>query len=188
MSPQRSNKQELLEGTLRSLERLPPERVTARVIAEESGANLASITYHFGSKDDLVTEAVVAGLDRWLAEIAAALAGAHDYFRAMEIVAATRHRHAGLARMFLAALARAPHDERVRATLAAGFRRTRSAVADVLGTGRDRAGLDAAALTVALFNGLLFQTLVDPDLAVEGDRFRAAQERLAGVRDPGGSG
>jgi AcrR family transcriptional regulator len=190
VSPQRSNRSQLIDGTLRCLERLPAERVTARAIAEESGANLASITYHFGSKEDLVTEAVGVGLDRWLQEIDAALAGVTTgrYDKAADIVAATRHRHEGLARTFLAALTRAAHDERVRATLAAGFRRTRSAVADVLGTGRDRAGLDAAALTVALFNGLLFQTLVDPDLAIEGDRFHAAQQRLAGVRDPAGSG
>jgi AcrR family transcriptional regulator len=185
VSPQRSNRTQLIDGTLRCLERLPPERVTARAIADESGANLASITYHFGSKDDLVTEAVVAGLDRWLAEIAAALAGAHDYFRAMEIVAATRHRHAGLARMFLAALARAPHDERIRETLAAGFSSTRQAVAAVLGTGTDAAGLDAAGLALALFDGLLFQTLVDPSLAIEGDRFRAAEARLHEVATAG---
>ena len=73
MSPQRSNRSQLLEGTLRCLERLPPERVTARAIAAESGANIASIAYHFGSKDELVTEAVIAGLDRWLEEIAGAL-------------------------------------------------------------------------------------------------------------------
>src|SRR5919106_6153791 len=57
VSPQRSNRSRLVEGTLRCLERLPPERITARAIAKESGANLASITYHFGSKDALVTEA-----------------------------------------------------------------------------------------------------------------------------------
>jgi len=178
VSPQRSNRDHLIDGTLRCLERLPPERVTARAIADEAGANLASITYHFGAKDDLVTEAVVVGLDRWLAEIEAALDGEPDYFRAAAIVAATRRRHEGLARMFLTAMARAQHDERVRATLAAGFRRTRGAVARVLGLGSDRAGLDAAGLTLALFNGLLFQSLVDPGLAVEGERFRAAQVRL----------
>jgi len=185
VSPQRSNRTQLIDGALRCLERLPPERVTARAIANESGANLASITYHFGSKDDLVTEAVVAGLDRWLAEIAAALAGAHDYFRAMEIVATTRHSHAALARTFLAALARAPYDERVRETLAAGFSRTRHDVATVLSTGTDAAGLDAAGLALALFNGLLFQTLVDPGLAIEGDRFRAAEARLHEVATAG---
>src|ERR671916_827181 len=102
MSPQRSNRAELLEGTLRCLERLPPEQITARVIAAESGANLASIAYHFGSKDDLVTEAVIEGLDRWLAEIERALADVaeHDpatrFTRAREAIEATRRRHLGL--------------------------------------------------------------------------------------------
>jgi AcrR family transcriptional regulator len=86
MSPQRSNRSSLIDGTLRCLERLPPERVTARAIAAESGANLASITYHFGSKDDLVTEAVIEGLDRWLDEIDRAMgelapAGPRERFR-----------------------------------------------------------------------------------------------------------
>lgn len=64
VSPQRSNRDQLVDGALRCLERLPADRVTARVIAYESGANLASIGYHFGSKDDLVTAAVIEGLDR----------------------------------------------------------------------------------------------------------------------------
>jgi AcrR family transcriptional regulator len=66
VSPQRSNRDALLEGALRCLERLPPERITARTIAAESGANPASIAYHFGSKDNLITEAAITGLDRWL--------------------------------------------------------------------------------------------------------------------------
>src|SRR5918998_3796612 len=98
MSPQRSNRANLIEGTLRCLERLPPERVTARAIAAESGANLASISYHFGSKDELVTEAVIAGLDRWLAEIARRLdeLGARapeERFRAAFAVVADSRRH-----------------------------------------------------------------------------------------------
>ena len=72
----------------------------------------------------------------------------------------------------------AQHDERVRETLATGFRRTRHAVAAVLSTGTDAAGIDAAGLALALFNGQLLQTLVDPGLAIEGDRFRAAEARL----------
>ena len=54
MSPQRSNRQLLLDGALRCLERLPAEHITARAIADESGANLASIGYHFGSKEALL--------------------------------------------------------------------------------------------------------------------------------------
>jgi AcrR family transcriptional regulator len=184
MSPQRSNRDDLLEGALRCLERLPPERITARAIAAESGANPASIAYHFGSKDNLVTEAAITGLDRWLDEIAeslgdvAAVNPAIRYRRAGEAMERTRRRHTGLARTFLAALAMAQHDARVRELISDGFARTRPSVARLLGLGDDRAGDDAAGLVLSLFYGLLFQTLLDPDLAIEGKRLQRAQARL----------
>ncbi|HEV2780655.1 MAG TPA: TetR/AcrR family transcriptional regulator [Actinophytocola sp.] len=184
MSPQRSNRSALIDGTLRCLERLPPERITARAIAEESGANLASITYHFGSKDNLVTEAVIEGLDRWLADITTALEGltattpAARYREASAIIETTRPHHTGLARNFVGALAKAQHDPRIRALLAAGFHRTRPAIAELLGLGSDQPGVDAAALVLALFNGLLFQSLLDPTLTIEGPRLDRAQSRL----------
>ena len=187
MSPQRSNRASLIEGTLRCLERLPAERVTARAITEESGANLASIAYHFGSKDNLVTEAVIEGLDRWLAEVTASLENlasqdpVERYKLAGEAIETSRRRHTGLARNFIGALAKAQHDARVRELLADGFRRTRPAVAALLGLGGDQAGHDAAGLILAQFNGLLFQALLDPDLAIEGDRMRQAQARLRGL-------
>jgi AcrR family transcriptional regulator len=183
VSPQRSNRSTLIEGTLRCLERLPPERVTARAIADESGANLASIAYHFGSKDSLVTEAVIAGLDRWLEEIAAALGDvaalepAERYRRAAGVVEAGRERHAGLAANFVAALARAQHDARIRELHAEGFRRARPEVAALLGLGDDEAGRDAAGLVLAQFYGLLFQVLLDPALAIDGERLQRAEAR-----------
>jgi AcrR family transcriptional regulator len=190
VSPQRSNRMNLIEGTLRCLERLPPERITARAIADESGANLASITYHFDSKDKLVTEAAITGLDRWLEEVAdglgdvAAQEPAARYRRAGEVIERTRRRHVGLARTFLAALAMAQHDERVRELLAAGFERTRPGVAALLGLGEDQAGDDAAGLVLGLFYGLLFQTLLDPALAIEGERMQRAQARLRTILPP----
>ena len=202
MSPQRSNRAQLIEGTLRCLERLPPERVTARAIAQESGANLASITYHFGAKDNLVTEAVIEGLDRWLAEIArgmgdvASQAPAVRFRRAAEVVEAGRQRHVGLARNFVGALAKAQHDARIRDMLAAGFHRSRPEIAALLGLGADQAGRDAGGLVLALFDGLLLQVLLDPGLAIDGDRMERARERLcaraaapgAGTDAPGGAG
>lgn len=184
MSPQRSNRLSLIEGTLRCLERLPPEKVTARAIAAESEANLASIAYHFGSKDELVTEAVTTGLDRWLEEIASTLDGLTEadpsmrLGRAGEMFHATRTRHAGLARNFLSALARARHDPRIRELLTDGFRRTRPKIAVLLELGRDQAGEDAGGLVHSLFIGLLFQELLDPDLAIDGERMKRAQSRL----------
>jgi AcrR family transcriptional regulator len=187
VSPQRSNRSHLIEGALRCLERLPPERITARAIAEESRANLASITYHFGSKDNLVTEAVIAGLDRWLADIASGLGDlasqtpATRFRRAAEVIETSRQRHTGLARNFIGALARAQHDSRIRELLAAGFERSRPNVASLLGLGDDQTGHDAAGLVLALFNGVLFQVLLDPSLAIEGDRMQRAQARLRTV-------
>lgn len=187
MSPQRSNRSKLIEGTLRCLEHLPPERITARVIAEESGANLASITYHFGSKDELVTEAVVAGLDRWLDDIGRALGElgsqppATRFRQAGAVIDASRKRHTGLAKNVVGALARAQHDTRVRELLAAGFDRTRPNVAALLGLGTDPVGRDAAGLVLALFYGLLFQVLLDPALAIDGERMVRAQARLRTV-------
>jgi AcrR family transcriptional regulator len=184
MSPQKSNRQVLLEGALRCVERLPPERVTARAIAAESGANIASIAYHFGSKDELVTEAVIAGLDRWLASIAQSLGELDELQpaarleRASAVIDATRQRHLGLARNFLGALARAQHEPRIQRLLSEGFRSTRPRVAELLGLGEDRAGRDAAGLLHSMFTGLLFQTLLDPDLAIEGKRMSRAQVRL----------
>lgn len=192
MSPQHSNRANLIEGTLRCLERLPPERITARAIAEESGANLASIAYHFGSKDDLVTEAAIEGLDRWLVEIDAGLgdlpseAPAARFQRALDAVETSRRRHTGLARNYVAALAKGQHDPRLRETLAEGFRHSRPNVAAVLGLGDDQAGLDAAGLVLSLFHGLLLQVLLDPALAIEGQRMERAQTRLLRVLPDGG--
>lgn len=180
MSPQRSNRVALLEGTLRCLERLPPELITARAIAEESGANLASIAYHFGSKDELVTEAVIAGLDRWLAELDAAI-GATDegvLRSAGEAIDATRRRHGGLTRAFAAAIARGLHDPKVRDRLTDGFRQTRRRVARILDLGSDEAGEDAAGLVHSLFVGLLLQQLLDEQLGIEGKRRERALARL----------
>lgn len=187
MSPQRSNRTQLIEGTLRCLEQLPPERITARAIATESGANLASIGYHFGSKDNLVTEAVIEGLDRWLDEVARGLGDLEQlappdrFRRAAEVIEATRQRHSGLARNFIGALAKAQYEPRVRYLLAAGFRRSRANVAMLLGLGTDEPGDDAGGLVLALFDGLLFQALLDPGLVIEGERMTQAQARLRAV-------
>jgi AcrR family transcriptional regulator len=185
MSPQRSNHDQLIEGTLRCLERLPADRITARAIADEADANLASIGYHFGSKDELVTAAVIEGLDRWLDEIERMLGdlrsttAAERFRRASFVIQETRQRHTGLAQTFFAAVAKAPHDTLVREQLADGFRKTRPAVAALLGLGDDQTGLDAAGLALAQFYGLLLQTLLDPSLAIDGERFQQAQQRLS---------
>jgi AcrR family transcriptional regulator len=184
VSPQHSNRAKLVDGALRCLERLPLERITARAIAEESGANLASISYHFGSKDELVTAAAIEGLDRWLAELGLALgrvvaeAPTARLQRAATLLFQSRKRHLGLVRNYVSCLAMAQHEPRIRKLLAGGFRRARPRVAALLNLGDDQAAQDAAGLLLAQFHGMLLQVLLDARLAIDGRRLERAQARL----------
>ncbi|MGW0536460.1 TetR/AcrR family transcriptional regulator [Streptomyces sp. NPDC003032] len=54
------HREDLLEGAKRCLLEKGFVRTTARDIVKESGTNLASIGYHYGSKDALLVEAFVA--------------------------------------------------------------------------------------------------------------------------------
>ncbi|WP_105970588.1 TetR/AcrR family transcriptional regulator [Streptomyces geranii] len=54
------HREDLLEGAKRCLLEKGFVRTTARDIVRESGTNLASIGYHYGSKDKLLAEAYVA--------------------------------------------------------------------------------------------------------------------------------
>ncbi|MFF3373191.1 TetR/AcrR family transcriptional regulator [Streptomyces sp. NPDC002680] len=54
------HREDLLEGAKRCLLEKGFVRTTARDIVKESGTNLASIGYHYGSKDKLLAEAYVA--------------------------------------------------------------------------------------------------------------------------------
>ncbi len=65
-SDQGDTRTALLAAALRVLTERGIDGATSRAITQEAGANLQSITYHFGSKDALVSEALVGALKRWL--------------------------------------------------------------------------------------------------------------------------
>ncbi|MER6385830.1 TetR/AcrR family transcriptional regulator [Streptomyces sp. NPDC001250] len=54
------HREDLLEGAKRCLLEKGFARTSARDIVKESGANLASIGYHYGSKDELLAQAYIA--------------------------------------------------------------------------------------------------------------------------------
>jgi AcrR family transcriptional regulator len=191
MAAQMSNRGALLEGALRCIATMPLEQISARTLASESGANLASISYHFGSKDGLLTAAVVEGLDRWLAAIAARLgdvdatgAVSDRFLRAAAAVDETRFENAGVARAFVVALARAHHDEIVANVLIEGFSQTRPRVAALLGLGADELGADAGGLVHAMFTGLLVQSLISEKLDIEAERVVNGLRRVGDALSP----
>src|SRR5205823_5298453 len=56
---QPSNREQLVKGAIKCLRTKGYAHTTARDIAAASGANLASIGYHFGSKEALLNEAMI---------------------------------------------------------------------------------------------------------------------------------
>jgi AcrR family transcriptional regulator len=64
--PRPDTRRLLLEGALACLSERGAAGTTSRAIAAASGVNLAGITYHFGSKDDLVAQAMLEAIRRWL--------------------------------------------------------------------------------------------------------------------------
>ncbi|MEV6577800.1 TetR/AcrR family transcriptional regulator [Streptomyces sp. NPDC051582] len=59
------HREDLLEGAKKCLAEKGFARTTARDIVNASGANLASIGYHYGSKNALLTQAFIAMAEEW---------------------------------------------------------------------------------------------------------------------------
>ncbi|WP_405841719.1 TetR/AcrR family transcriptional regulator [Streptomyces platensis] len=69
------HREDLLEGAKRCLLEKGYARTTARDIVAASGANLASIGYHYGSKDALMRQAIIASSEEWGTGVAQVPAG-----------------------------------------------------------------------------------------------------------------
>jgi AcrR family transcriptional regulator len=76
------HKEDLLAGAKKCLREIGYANTTARDIVAVSGTNLASIGYHFGSKDALMTQAIIELLGEWGAQSADAPAPAGEGFEA----------------------------------------------------------------------------------------------------------
>lgn len=63
------HREDLLAGAKRCLLEKGWSRTTARDIVAASGANLASIGYHYGSKDALMREALFAAMGDWADDV-----------------------------------------------------------------------------------------------------------------------
>ncbi|MER8187031.1 TetR/AcrR family transcriptional regulator [Kitasatospora sp. NPDC094015] len=67
------NREDLLIGAKRCLLDKGYGRTTARDIATAAGVSLAAIGYHYGSKDELLAQAMVSALEDWGAAVGEAL-------------------------------------------------------------------------------------------------------------------
>ncbi|NPV55676.1 MAG: TetR/AcrR family transcriptional regulator [Anaerolineae bacterium] len=59
-------KQHILISTINAIEKHGVHNLTTRLIAEEAGVNNAALHYYFGTKEELINEALVMTLQNWM--------------------------------------------------------------------------------------------------------------------------
>lgn len=173
------HREDLLAGARRCLERRGYARTTARDLVAESGTNLASIGYHFGSKEALLNEAISASFEEWARRVHALVLADEPSDNPVSRLAAswtamirTFAEYRGLAVAFVEALAQAEREPSLRARLAATYETCRRTVAEMVT--ESLAGLPEAeartlaSFQIALCDGLLVQWLLDPDATPSG--------------------
>jgi len=165
----------LLEAALTVVATSGVAGATSRQIATAAGTNLQAITYHFGSKDELVAQALVGAVQEWVEPARAALTGlvedpAGHLVRAVWELGNTLERVLPRVPAYIEALALMPRSEPFREQIRALLGGLRADLAAAL-TQLKEAGLLAAwvepeamaGLVLAAADGTAIHLALDPD-------------------------
>lgn len=182
------HRERLLEGAIACLEEKGYARTTARDLVAASGTNLASIGYHFGSKEHLLNVAVTEAFQRWLKPLIA-LAAESGPATPLERLGRTLtglmdsvEENRPLITACLEAWAQLARSDDLRAEMVTSYQdfrmviagTTRDAFAEIGSTQVDADAL--AVLIIALFDGLLVQWQLEPSGAPEAARLIEAAQ------------
>ena len=182
MTGRPSHRDRLIAGALECIQKRGYARTTSRDIARAAGANLGSITYHFGSKDALLAVAIGDGFRRWTEELVAVLNHSGSALpdaiaaAATTMVTAFEQRRPLLVGL-VESLSAAVHDDSIRAELATGYADARNAWRSLLDAASEGPVPDvdsSAALVVALLDGLVVQWLISPETFPDTDTIASA--------------
>jgi AcrR family transcriptional regulator len=177
-----SRREDLIEGAIECLHTKGYARTSARDIAAASGAGLASIGYHFGSTEALLSKALLRTFGEWvqrIGEITLAAEDASPLERLGTSLVAARasfDEQRPLLVSFVDAIAQAARSDGLRDQMTPLYREGRRAVADIVraSLGEEGARLRAdpeivASLLIAVIDGLVLQWLLDPDETPSGE-------------------
>ena len=146
---------------------------TSRQIAAQAGANLAAITYHFGSKDELIAEALFGEIERRVRPALAVLDGegepAQLMLLAVQELLTEFERSKRDTLVYLEALLMATRDARYRRRALKLYRGVGDALAsmidDMIADGVIPTWVEPApmaSLVLSVANGIALQTRLDP--------------------------
>jgi AcrR family transcriptional regulator len=188
------HRERLLEAAIACLQEKGYARTTSRDLVAASGTNLASIGYHFDSKERLLNIALAEAFQRWLKPLVALAAEPgpatplERLQRGLSGVTDSLHENRQLVAAALEAWAQLPRSEDLRATMKAGYDDFHRAIAGTVRDAFAEAGageVDAeglATLIIALFDGLLVRWQLEPDDPPSAERLTAAaQDALAAL-------
>lgn len=185
------HREQLLAAAQRLLERRGYAHITARDLVAESGTNLASIGYHFGSKAALLNAAIEASFEQWTAQLAALVMadphatpiqrGMATWVTVLDSLPGRRP----ILSAYVDALAQAQRDPALQEQLAGHYARTRGRVAELVATslGDGTAADDPRAQAIATFviavcDGLAVQWLLDPHASPSGPQLLAGLDTV----------
>jgi AcrR family transcriptional regulator len=184
------HREQLLAGAKRCLYERGYARTTARDIVAASGTNLASIGYHFGSKEALLNAAMIDAMTEWGDELERAMPvnRAVDSLHRLEAIwsgvidSIERNRPLWVAN--LDAFSQTEHHAELREQLAAAYQAGRAGFAAMVldhpGGGETPDPTPAptraavGSLVMAVIAGLAIQRLLDPEHAPSADELSAA--------------
>ncbi len=180
------HREALLDGARRCLLDRGYARTTARDLVAASGTNLASIGYHFGSKEALLNGAMQQCFDEYLEQITQAVFADPDATPLQRVRASwlalvrTFEQHRPLMAAFVEALAQAERVPELRVQLADSYERLRATVAEMVRASvsglSEPTARHAASFLIAVYDGLQVQWLLDPQRAPTADDLMAALE------------
>jgi AcrR family transcriptional regulator len=148
---------------------------TSRQIAAAAGTNLQAITYHFGSKDELVAQALVGAVQEWVEPARTALRGltsdpAGSLVRAVWELQTTLAEVLPRVPAYVEALAQVPRSEpfrqQIRALLAGLRAELATSLTELKAAGYLADWIDPepmAALVLAAADGTAIHLALDPD-------------------------
>jgi AcrR family transcriptional regulator len=187
-----SHRDQILEGAIECVQTRGVAGTTTRDIAAAANASLASIPYHFGSKDALMDQALLEAIRRYSGHVQSqAFAGEAPPLQALAkslIATIDSFADAGpllssLMEAHVKAIHSEPLRERVAANRRAAVERIAASVREGLGLEQDLSEEQARAVSVlllALVDGLMLGWLIDPASIPAGEELLDAVTAAAG--------
>lgn len=199
--PENPNKAALLQAAKKLVGERGFAGTSVRDLVAASGTNQAAVNYHFGSREELLTQAVLESFLEWTDRLGAVEANPGDgpvgqLLASMSTMLGDIQDAEPLFAGFLEALLQARRSPRLREELADHYREQRRRVGEQVAAAVGAETIPArtveviASLLIAVVDGLQLQSLLDPESVPDAKELGAFIEGAAlllganGVHDP----